>query len=537
MYNVMIVDDESVIRKGLICFVDWKLLDCNLACEATNGLEALEKLNDYDIDILITDIKMPGMDGIELSKHVYDNYSNIKIIMLTAYADFSYAQLAIKYNVVDFIIKTNPSDKIIEAVNKAKHMIELQKEKEKNLTYMEGMINKNLSAIHEKFFNDVFSGLIYIPEEIEKKITEYDITLENYCILSFEISDLSGKYNSASTHDHRDFISSIKNFLSLALKDYTHHIFMMNTDLLITLVSTNDFKPSAFLQSLISICNEILEIVSSFMKFSLSIGIGDMHTSSYDLQKAYNESLEALMGNFPNNNQPLVYKACTNNLSGNTTFDSHKYIEELSNNLSYGNCSEAASTLKTLFYEYRNNNLPKEQFKVSGILIYSLCSRLIENYAIDAAEDTGANSEIYRQICESKSLQSLYYILLRLLETTSAFIASKEKQHSNLIKEVNRYIKSNYHNDIDLQSIADYIHVSSNYLCRLYKRETGESVIDTLNKYRIEIAKKLLANSGLKIYEIANSVGFKDQSYFTYVFKKYSGVSPKEFMNQHNHYF
>lgn len=528
----MIVDDEPVIKKGIVCFVDWKLLGCTVVCEASNGLEAIEKLDKNEIDILITDIRMPGMDGLALSKYVSENYPGIKVIILTAYADFSYAQSAIKYNVVDFIIKTNPSDKIAEAVMKARSLIERQKEKSDSLIHLKGMINKNLSAIRGKFFNDVFSGIIYNPEEIANKIDEYGIVLDSYHILSFEISSLSEESPYSGNHDQTRLIDSIKNFLSLAFKDYKHNLFMMNRDLLIALVSFNEISPASFLESLVLTCNDILKMVGSFMKFTLNIGISGMHSSFRDLQKTYNESLEALMGNFASNENLFIYKADGSGLTGNSSIDTYGYIDGMANSLKHGSCDEASSALKMLFGEYKDKNRPVEEFKVSGILIYSLCSRLLENYMLDPSERIEGNAGIYRQIHESRSLQGLYNILLRLLEATSAFITSKEMHYSGLVKEANKYIRNNYHDDVDLQSIADFVHVSSSYLCRLYKKETGESIIDALNRFRIDTAKKLLTNPGTKIYEVAISVGIRDQSYFTYVFKKYAGVSPKEYVSQ-----
>lgn len=112
MYNVMIVDDEPVIKKGLQCFIDWSLLHCEVSCEASNGMEAVELLGYYEIDIIVTDVRMPGMDGLALSDYVHRNFPQIKVIILTAFADFSYAQTAIQYEVVDFVIKTNPTEQI-----------------------------------------------------------------------------------------------------------------------------------------------------------------------------------------------------------------------------------------------------------------------------------------------------------------------------------------------------------------------------------------------------------------------------------------
>ena len=529
MYNVMIVDDEPVIRKGLLSFINWESLDCRVICEASNGIEAKQKLNANNIDIVITDIRMPGLDGIELTKYIYGNYPDIKIIILTAYADFSYAQSAIKHNVVDFIIKTNPTEKIPEAVNRAKELIIKQKQKEEKLKLMEEAMSENLVEIREKFIKDIFNRIIINPEVISSKLREFEIILDNYYIAAFEINYIADDSSSNFPEEQNKFIFSVKNFLSLAFKDYRHYTFMMNKDMIISVITFKAINPSVCTQSLLLMCNEILVMVDSFMKFTISIGISGMHTSPLELAQAYNESQEALSGNFYCDNNVSVFTLKTGARVGNKFIEIHKYIEEISGSLQQGYLDKALSTLLTLFDEYRGNKEPIEQVKVSCMLLCSLCFRLLANYKLDLTEHPESEAEIYKQIQDSKSIQNLYNILCNVIKSTSELITTNEKQYNYLVKEVNRYIRDNYCKDISLQSIADFVHVNSSYLSRLYKKETDESIIDTLNKYRIEIAKKFLKNPAKRIFEIAADVGIPDPAYFTHVFIKYTGISPKEF--------
>lgn len=529
MYNVMIVDDEPVIRKGLLCFVNWEALDCSVIYEASNGIEAKEKLGSNDIDILITDIKMPGMDGIELSKYVYENYPDIKVIVLTAFADFSYSQSAIKYNVVDFIVKTDPSGKVPEAVNKAKALIVQKIKKEEKIKLMEEAMSKNLSEMCEKFIKDILNGIIINPEIINSQFKESKISLNNYFIITYEINSLLEEDSSPSPNEHNKFIFSIKNFLSLAFKDYQHYTFIMNKNLLVTVVTMNENNPSICTQTLLITCNEILGLVGSFMKFNLSIGISGMHTLPLEMPLAYNEAQVAHSSNFFNDNNISIYTSKSGIRSGNKSIETHKYNDEILNNIQKGNVEAANSCLLELFDQYRVKENSVEQIKVSSMLLCSLCYRLLANYKLDIPEFEERESGIYKQIQESKSIQNLSNILTRVIKTISEIITSNGKQYNCLVKEVNKYIRDNYNKDISLQSISDYIHVNSSYLSRLYKKETDESIIDVLNKLRIEKAKNLLLDPGKKIFEVASEVGIEDAAYFTHVFTKYTGISPKEF--------
>ncbi|QGQ93935.1 response regulator [Paenibacillus psychroresistens] len=526
MYNVMIVDDESVIKKGLLNFINWESLGCKVICDASNGFEALEHLTTHSIDIIITDIKMPGMDGIELAKNVYERFPHIRIIILTAYADFSYAQSAIKYNVVDFVIKTNPTEKIPAAVSKAKELIIQQQKIEKT-------IHDNLSEIREKVIGDILNGILITPEIIKNKLEETGVQPQNYYIVAFEINQLLENGPSATSQNQHEFLLSIKSFLSLAFIDYDHFSFTMQKNLFIVLVSFTSDNPAVCLPSLLLACNEVLDMVVSFMNFKVSIGISTMQKSALELSQAYKEARAALLGSFYNDNSISIYTANALTQTNQVSINYHLYADEIVSHLQHGNPDKAISLLLKLFEEYKLKQMPINHVIVYSMLLCSQCFRLLSNYKLVLPFDLESEAVVYRQIQDSKSIQSISNILENIVNSTSKLITANRKQYNYLVMEVNKYIEENYNNEINLMSIANYVHVNSSYLSRLYKKETGETVIDTLNKYKIEIAKKLLKDPSKKIFEVAADVGIGDPAYFTHVFIKYTGISPKEFKAIH----
>lgn len=530
MYNVMIVDDEAVIRKGIQCFINWSALDCRLVCEASNGIEAIECLKKHDIDIVIADIRMPGLDGLELSKYISTHHPFTKVIILTAFADFSYAQTAIKYNVVDFIIKTNPTDKIPEAIRKAKELIIQQKEKENQLKLLESKLKENTSEMREKLVKDIINGIVFAPEQISKKLVQNDIRLKNYFIVVFEISDPD--LDSKEPEAHNKFILSVKNFLNMAFKNYSHYTFVMNKNVLFTIISFTSSNDSVCTQSLLVTCNEVLAMLDSFMKFTISIGISSMHKSPNAIPQAYNEALEASSSNFYNSNNVSVYKSSSGMSRKNVYIQIHKYNDDIVNHIRSGNLNAALESINKLFQEYRENKEPIEQIKVSSMLLVSLCFRLLANLNLDADCLDINEPAIYKKIQQCKSIQSLRSILINVIKSISKLTSENKIQYSLIVREVNNYIHSNYNKNINLKSIADHVHVNSSYLSRLFKKETGMSIIDTLNKLRIEKAKELLLDPKYKIFEVASEVGIDDPTYFSHVFVKYAGIRPKEFRDR-----
>ncbi len=528
MYNVMIVDDEPVIKQGLLCFVNWELLDCRVVCDAQNGISAKEELASHAVDIVLTDIKMPGMDGLELSKFIHENYPAVKVIILTAFADFSYAQSAIQYNVVDFVIKTNPTEKIPDAIQKAKALIIQEKENEAKLKLMEQKVNLRMSEICENFFKDVFNGIIIDQTLIQNNITELEIKMENYFIVLFDIHSISNQSSLISPEDYHKFMKSVSNLLSMAFKSYSHYTVAVDRTLLAAIISFKSSNIPVCTQSLLMTCNEILSMADSFMRFTVSIGISQMQQSSQNLPIAFQEAKDALKGIFYNDNHVSVFMP-DNSSAPLSVGQPHYFAEKIIDNLKLLNPSEALICLESLMNQYKCNKEPIENIKVTCMLIASQCYRLLAGYRLSASDIADDEPEIYKQIQASRNIQSLINILKPLIGNISDRMVTDFNKFNYLIKEAQNYIRNNYSKNINLQTIADHIHVNGSYLSRLYKKETGESIVDAINKYRIDAAKILLKNPSNKVFEVACSVGIEDPAYFTHVFTKYTGVSPKEY--------
>lgn len=532
MYKVMIVDDEPVIKKGLQCFIDWGVLQCEVICEASNGMEAAELLGYYDIDIIVTDIRMPGMDGLALSDYVHQHFPQIKVIILTAFADFSYAQSAIQYEVVDFVVKTNPTEQIPRAIEKATRLLEKDREQKQKVRQLESKINDNLSEISEKFLKEAVDGLISDEAALFSRSSELGLQLENYFAVYMEVKEMAGAgphaYAGAPANDHYRFLASIRQFLALAFGERPSYIMAMEKNTLLAIVSMSGGNAAVSTQALLTISNEILAMAENFRQYHVNIGISLIHRDVLTLSKAYLEAREALQGSFYNDNYVAVYMPHSNQTLTSGA-PPHHAAEQIAGHLQQGQSDQAIQRLDQLLESYRSIKEPIENVKVACLLIGSYCFRLLSTSQPFAPEMDESQSAVYKQIQESKSIQLLADILKRLIRSCSKAMALNDRQPNYIVIECQKYIREHYNQNLNLQIIADHIHINSSYLSRLYKKVTGESIIDVINKYRIEMAKKLLRNPASKVFEVAEAVGIETPAYFTHVFSKYTGMSPKEY--------
>ncbi|WNS44042.1 response regulator [Paenibacillus sp. MMS20-IR301] len=530
MYNIMIVDDEPVIKKGLQCFIDWSVLRCEVICEASNGMEAVELLDYHDIDIIVTDIRMPGMDGLALSEYVHHHYPQIKVIILTAFADFSYAQTAIQYEVVDFVVKTNPTEQIPRAIEKATLLLDKEREQQQKVKQLESKISDNLSEISEKFLKEAVYGLISDEGSLVTRSSELGLQLDNYFAVYMEVRDIPGPQGPAGAPagDYHRFLAAIRQFLTLAIGEHPSYIMAMEKNTLLALVSMGSGSAAVMTQTLLTISSEILAMAENFRQYHVNIGISLLHRDLLTLSTAYLEAREALQGSFYNDNYVAVYMPHTSRTL-TPGAPPHHAAEQIAEHLQQGHSSQAVYQLEQLLENYKRTKEPIENVKVACLLISSYCFRLLSASQPFAAELEESQSAVYKQIQESKSIQLLAGILKRLIHSCSRAAAFNDQQPNYIVIECQKFIREHYNQDLSLQIIADHIHINSSYLSRLYKKVTGESIIDVINKYRIEMAKKLLRNPASKVFEVAEAVGIETPAYFTHVFSKYTGMSPKEY--------
>ena len=161
IFHLLIVDDEAAARKGLSCFIDWESIDCTVAATACDGADAIRKIENEPIDIVITDIKMPEVDGLGLAKYIYENHPQIAVILLTGYAEFEYARTAIRYNVSCFLLKPTPKDEIVAAVKEAQQKIIISRNRD-------SIAKSELAFLKDQFLQDLTCG--NVREDTQKRL-------------------------------------------------------------------------------------------------------------------------------------------------------------------------------------------------------------------------------------------------------------------------------------------------------------------------------------------------------------------------------
>lgn len=510
-YKVVIADDEPIVRKAMQALIDWEGMDCRLVRLAANGQEVMEELQNGKPDILILDIQMPGLTGIDLAKYVWENKLPCRVILLTAYADFSYAQQAIKYDVVDYVIKTGAFDDLVTAVEKAK--AELRRAEEEHDL-------ENQEALRENFFKSVFDGSLYQEEEIRARARQAGISLEGgYFVTVVHFRPREDK--------QRDYeYSSLKNFFSMVFEHRLVYSLVISRDVMAVIL---DEIPEDYQKLMQGKCAEVAEMMDNFMKLYVYIGVSGRGEDILELKKRYQEAEYAEGASFFNEKSKINFYTGVMVQKSEDLVRIEKEMENLTHSLRKGSKVDAFDAFASILECQEESGGPVSSIVETGLRIYAACRKLLAEHDQNIHDIVPCAGSISKRIYSCRHLNGYYEIMRTIIGSTADHVSVASSNKSRLIYECRQYIDEHYEENLTVSEISRHIGVSLSYLSRVFKASTGNTIINYINEKKIEKAKDYLANTDMKIYEIADKLGFENTTYFSYFFKKYTGMSPKDY--------
>lgn len=552
MLRVMIVDDEPIIRRGIRNAIDWERHGMIMASEAGDGEEALMLAAMIKPDIVIADICMPGVDGLEMSEKLLSLLPDCKIVILTGHDKFEYAQRACSLGIMDYILKPTDADEILAVLTKVARSIQTQKGLLSRMEALQEEVRKHLPILRENLLNRLISGTI-TPRTLEENQEILPLTTHRGFFLA-AVVDLD-RYTGESASDGSQTLSeeyrganpamqhsaveirepllqfAIKNFWMEAIEQPGYgHVCSDSFGRVTVLLKTDD--GSAPERACLSRIEEIHRQLSTLFKSTMTIGIGRGYRDLSRVKHSYEEALEALEYRYIHGGNAVLY---IDDVQGGyfegRWNDSMRIEKEILTHVGKGDEGRLLALLHDYFTAIRC------QPGTTPLWAKAKSLELISNVFL-AAREAGVASEkaesgletFYHRLHQSTSLEEAFSLAEEsILYITGEIRLSLNTKTRKLIEKCREYIRQHFQEDLSVTDIADYLYVSPNYLSRLFKRETGEGCTEYINALRIEKAKDLLKNTLYLTYEISEIVGFKDPNYFSMRFKKHVGLSPTEY--------
>jgi two-component system response regulator YesN len=526
MIGLLMVEDEEAIRRKLINNVAWSEYDLTVE-SAANGLEALAVLEaNPAIRIVVTDIQMSKLNGIELIREIKRRDYPVKIVVISGFAEFEYAQESIKLNVADYLLKPFASRRLLEVVSRLKNEI-LQEETEKSeLNSLREQLSRNREALREKLLMDLIGGN-YPYENADAQLEFLGLAaMRNRDFLAVLIEIPENRLTEASEEDkyllNMQFFLLVKQLFSIS--SYDHYIVNYRRNQSVVIL----FNPDPELPMRLE---EILTQLHLALNTALSCGVGRSYRELTDLSISYKEACSASQYRYLYgvNRVFSINDLNLDNPSHHKIFY-QLYRHRIFDDLKIGADSAVREDLVDLIREIRNSEMNAELSKIVGSNLVLLACATLNELGYNAMDIIGSDFLILQQVGGAESLDQLEAILSGFFVTIQSWVCRKRSSiNHQLIEEVRRYLDENFASNITLSATADRHKISPSYLSLLFAEITGKKFIDYLTERRIKKARELLKHSEMKVYEVSGAVGYNDSFYFSNCFKKLTGVSPSDY--------
>lgn len=531
MTKVMIVDDNPLIRQSLRYTIEWEELQCRVIGDAGDGMEALECAKINPPDLLITDIKMPGMDGLELTKKMKELHPGVVVIIITGYEDFSYAQQAIKLGAFDLILKPIESEEIRKTVeNGVKEIVRLQEERNilKDRNKLQHLLDDNRSNLIKGFFLSIIQGILTEEGEIKEKAEALKLNFKQYAVVKIKpILDASSGED--GLNEFNDAAEKVLYQVKLPSEIRAFSLWYNNCFVIFFAFDELSYESRVNIR-MNRLCNEIVYLFDEDFHFKYIIGVSGVHGEISELTDAYMEAQSAVEYYFFSDSISVIYSSSLRTKSILNEYVILKKIAELPDYIGTGN-QDIEALLDGILIDIRENESKNADYVRSILIDMCITSRrILFDKNIVAFDTFFKNGNPYNEIYLCENISTAFAYTKKFILSVFDAVNSREKKNLNAsIKIIIDYLNKNFNKKVTLQELSDVVLLSPAHLSRLIKKETGQSFVDLLNSIKIGVAVKLLSETNMKAYEVAEKVGFENYAYFYQVFKKVTGVSPKDY--------
>ncbi|HEY5585219.1 MAG TPA: response regulator [Ruminiclostridium sp.] len=509
MFKIMIVDDEMLALEYLSNIVEFEQFGFKIVCKARSGKEGVQKYKEFEPDLVIADIVMPEMNGLDMADDILSINPNCLIILLTSYNEFQYAQKAIKLEVKSYILKHEMS--------------------EENLS-------KELVRIHNILESRIQEIAPLRWEEFEKLFKLEDV--KNIGLSGYSFNCLLGKYkipfrNNSTYIFNLDFdielesklfknnFFSFKNLLeSFYIQDKANcELLMFKDNKAVLLYSMTEVVSHRRKEGmLLSSCSGIQNYVKDQYSTNVYIGVSRVLTEYEDLRTAYYETFDALKNKFFKKRNTLFFCGRLSIAEGDCVAERDNLLNSFRNALDTWNYQVALNSLRELLLEVHVNMSKMKLYNMDIDIIAGLLYKLV-NVNVNRC---------YKMIEKCSYIEDVYCVFVEMLDE---IYLSRSNKYSPRMISVLKYINQDLSKNLSLNDIADYVGINDVYLCQIFKKEVGVNYKTYLNEKKITKAEELLKTQKYKIYEIADMLGFQTVQHFCNTFRKITGRTPSQYRN------
>ena len=527
MYSVLLVDDEEEVLEVIKKKLDWEAMGFEVVGSAANGVEALEFVEDHQPDVVLSDIRMPYMDGLEFAGQVLKLYPDINIIIFSGFDDFEFAKSAISLGVKDYLLKPIDTTELHDIFSKTKMRLDEERQRQNNMERLQQYYADSLPILRESFLIGLIEGNVDKNRLIEA-VKNYGLKLQgpHYAVSVVHISDT----DKMSDIDRRLMTISLQKTIEERLTHEGRDIIFSYRDDIVSIVQL--FDPS----DITEYTNECDRFASSILHtrdMVITFGIGRTVDSLADISSSYSGAVEALSLRVIYGRGTAINLADIEPHSNNAGEWETEAFEHILRQIKLGSEDGVRDAVEKYVQALIDARPDPSRFRLHMMEILTGFYKFLNNNEI-TPEEVGISEKEYGRLLMIDSAGELLTGFTDIAIKVRNIL--KEQRNSatrSFVKNAKDYVRDHYSDcDLTINDVCGQLGVSAAYFSTVFKKETGQTFINYLTDYRMQEAVRMLIEQDEKTYVIAEKVGYADANYFSYVFKKQFGMSPTKYRKQ-----
>lgn len=506
MKKVMLVDDEIFITEGLMAIIDWEKLDLKVVHRAENGQEALKKFTEDPVDIIVTDINMPLMTGLELIKEIKEMGKNVKFIILSGYDEFLYAKKAIEYGVENYILKPIDEEELESALKNLTQIIKKEKQ----------MINKGFDKTGKLLA--FLSGKYDVKEILDiKNDLNIDFYKSQYTVTNIFIN----------SRDQKELYINIDHLIELIFEHQYEILYQFDGQIVII----NSWEREVTQDDILSCYNRLKDLLLTELKYDVFISIGNIVNRIENLKDSFQSAskLKKYMLTQGINTVVDEQMISCSEYKEMSFKDEIEYINKL---IIEKDIMRIKSYIDCIFC--MKELTPKNIYDFS-IKIILLLDQVADEFRLNRKHKHESFSDTIIELCSESRRERLKSFIISELEDFIDSMNEVTVKYSPVVQQIVNIVNERYYEELSLKTLSYQYNINSSYLGQIFNKEVGCSFSDYLNKTKNMKAKELILETNMKINDIAKEVGYTDSSYFYRKFKKFFGISPSKLREMKNY--
>ena len=528
-YTILLVDDEEEVIQAIIRKINWEELGFSVVGYADNGIKALEMIEESQPDVVMTDIKMPYMDGMELCSHIRREYPAMKIVLFTGFDEFEYAKEAVHLEVEEYILKPVNSVELINIFTKLKIKLDQEISERRSMEKLEHYYTESLPLLQANFCSTLIEGRIH-EDELQKYLSDYQISLPGplYCCLVIHMSSSQIPENMNSLFLAASVQKQAEDRLGKRWKAKCFP-YLGNSVLFAQINNENEIA------ELTDDCDRFCKYVNRMMGTVVTVGIGQVCSQILDLAQSYNAAREAVSYRAVYGaSRAINIKEIAPKESGEPCFTNDMELLNLFKKIRLNSEEEIVEAVDQYI---ESISFPLKSLQQHHVVIMELVTALFR-FSVNndiAAEGVGGDIGIlYGKLLELEPDALRKWLTDISLCFSENLVTARSRSTQSFVSKAKEHVRSQYADvQLSLAQICERLGVSNSYFSTVFKKETGKSFVSYVTDYRMEQAARLLIETKEKSYDIAQKVGYTDPNYISYVFKRKFGVSPSKYRAEH----